>query len=307
MDLRPTRADGSSPRLAGRRCATSALAAALCAAAILLLAPAAFAKSYTDVAKGYWARADIAWVTNQGPAGTRALNDYPGHVFKPGLAVTREQLARALVAIGGLQNVQFTPVDLTDVKKSDPDYTAIQIAVHLRLLTLYKDGFHPTAALLEWQVDGAVVRLLRTLNPTADWTMLKTLNPATWRPNPKWKTGAPGFVETEIAARALGLRYNHAAKYDALEVSPREAIDRAEVAVILYRARHLSSWSIAGLSEYDSVVLPTLTARQKQIVAFALKYVGFPYVWGGEYPTRTRPTGCRPTAASTARASTGGS
>ena len=291
MDLRPTRADGCSPRLAWRRCTTSALAAALCAAAILLLTPVAFAKSYTDVSKKCWARVDIAWVTNQGPAGAKALDDFPGHVFKPGQVVTRKQLARALVVLGGLQAEQVTPVELPDVKKSDPDYPYIQIAVHLRLLTLYKDGFRPNAALLEWQVDGAVVRLLRVLNPSADWTMLKTLNPAAWRPNPGWKTGAPGFVVTEIAARDLGLRYNHPATSDALEVSPREAIDRAEVATILYRARHLSAWSIGDLRKYDSVVLPTLTARQKQIVAFALKYVGFPYVWGGEYPSRHSPYG----------------
>ena len=136
MDLRPTRADGCSPRLAWRRCTTSALAAALCAAAILLLTPVAFAKSYTDVSKKCWARVDIAWVTNQGPAGAKALDDFPGHVFKPGQVVTRKQLARALVVLGGLQAEQVTPVALPDVKKSDPDYPYIQIAVHLRLLTL---------------------------------------------------------------------------------------------------------------------------------------------------------------------------
>jgi hypothetical protein len=39
-------------------------------------------------------------------------------------------------------------------------------------------------------------------------------------------------------------------------------MDRAEVATILYRARHLSAWSIADLRKYDKVVLPQLTARQ---------------------------------------------
>jgi len=270
----------------------SALAAALCAAAsALILAPAAFAKSYTDVTKGYWARADIAWVTNQGPTGAKALDDFSGHLFKPRLAVTREQLAKALVVIGGLQNEQLTAVALPDVKTSDPDYKYIEIAVHLRLLTLFKDGFHPTAVEPSWEVDAGAIRLLRALNPTADWTMLSTLGPAKWQPNPGWKTGAPRYLQTEIAARTLGLRFNHPAKSDALEVSPREPIDRAEVAAILYRTMRVSRWSIAGLSEYDSVVLPTLTARQKQIVAFAFKYIGYPYVWGGEYPSRYSPYG----------------
>ncbi len=291
MDLRTPRAVGN-PRRLKRRWAASALAAALCAAAsALALAPAALAKTYTDVPKGYWDRADINWVTNHGPAGAMALDDFSGHRFKPAQALTREQLARALVVLGGLQNTQVATIALPDLKASDPYYPYVEIAVHLGLLGRFKDGFHPTASVLSWQVDGAVVRLLRTLNPSADWTMLSALRPADWRPNPDWKTGAPRYLATEIAARSLGLRYNHPAADDALEVSPRQAVDRAEAAAILYQARHLSSWAIASLSEYDAVVLPTLSARQKQIVAFALKYIGYPYVWGGEYPTKSSPYG----------------
>jgi len=271
----------------------SALLTALCAAAgALLFAPAAFAKAYPDVPKAYWDRADIAWVTNQGPATARALDDFGAH-FKPGQAVTREQFARALVVIGGLQGVSSAPIAVADVPASDPYSPYVQIALHLKLLSQSKKGFRPTAPMLSWQVDGAVVRLLRQLNPNADWGMLAALNPSKWEPNPNWKTGAPSYLPTEIAARSMGLRFNHPMKSDALEVSPREAIDRAETAAILYQARHLSPWAISGLSVYDNVTFPTLTARQKQIVTFALKYIGYPYVWGGEYPTKDSPYGAQ--------------
>jgi len=266
-------------------------AAALCAAAALILAPAAWAKTYTDVHKGYWARADINWVTNHGPAGATALDDYTGRLFKPRQAVTREQLARALVVLGGLQNEQVTRVPLPDVKPDDPYDHYIQIAIHLGLMSPFKDGFRPTAAVVSWQIDSASVHLLRALNPTADWKMLGALNPSKWEPNTDWKTGAPRYFATEIAARFLGLRYNHPAKADGLEVSPRQAVSRAEAATILYNAMHVSSWSIGGLAEYDDVTLPTLTDRQRQIVAFAFKYIGYPYVWGGEYPTKNSPYG----------------
>jgi cell wall-associated NlpC family hydrolase len=271
----------------------SALLAALCAAAgALLFAPAAFAKAYPDVPKAYWDRTDIAWVTNQGPAAARALDDFGAH-FKPGQAVTREQFARALVVIGGLQGVQSAPIAVADVPAADPYYRYVQIALHLKLLSRSKKGFRPTAPMLSWQVDGAVVRLLRQLNPKADWDMLAALNPSKWEPNPNWKTGAPSYLPTEIAARALGLRFNHPSKSDGLEVSPSEAIGRAETAAILYQARHLSSWAISGLSVYDNVTFPALTARQKQIVSFAFKYIGYPYIWGGEYPTKDSPYGAQ--------------
>jgi cell wall-associated NlpC family hydrolase len=276
-----------------RRLATSALVAALCAAAsALLFAPAAFAKTYSDVPKAYWDRADITWITNQSAAGARALDDF-GASFKPAQPITREQFARALVVVGGLQNVQTAPIAVPDVATTDPYYRDVQIALRLKLLAQYRNGFRPTAAMLSWQVDGAVVRLLRQLDPTADWDMLSALDPSRWQPNPGWKTGAPSYLPTEVAARALGLRFNHPSVSDALEVSPREAISRAETAAILYRARHLSAWSIDGLSAYDNVTFPTMTARQRQIVAFALQYIGYPYVWGGEYPTRESPYGAQ--------------
>ncbi len=82
------------------------------------------------------------------------------------------------------RTTQVTPIALPDFKASDPYYRYVQIAVHLGLLGRFKDGFHPTAAVSSWQVDGAVVRLLRTLNPSADWTMLSALRPADWQPNP---------------------------------------------------------------------------------------------------------------------------
>jgi cell wall-associated NlpC family hydrolase len=269
-----------------------ALATALCAVAGALVgACPALAKTYSDVPRSFWDRGDINWVTNQGPATARALDDVGGGLFKPGQPVTREQFARALVTVAGLEHEQVSPTAIADMTASDPYYASVQIALHLGLMSQFKDGFRPTQAMLSWQADGAAVRLLKTLDPSADWSMLTALCPTRWEPNPGWKTGAPHYLPTEVAARYLGLRFNHPSTSDALEESPTDAVTRAEAASLLYQARHLSSWAISGLAEYDNVTLPTLTDREKQVVAFALKYIGYPYVWGGEYPTKDSPYG----------------
>ena len=293
-----TRVDGNvtgrtARRRAGCRTPATALVALVCAVAgVLAFVPAALAKTYSDVPKGFWDRAEIAWVTNQGPTGIKVLNDYSGGLFKPNKAITRRQLARALVVASGHQNVVVaTPRALADVPAGDRDAAVIQIALRLQLMTPFKDGFHPDAPVLAWQADRAVVRTIKVLYPDDDWTVLKALNPAVWEPVAGWKMGGPRYLPSEVVARALNLRYNHSAATDAQEVSPTQAIGRDEVAYLIYHALHVSSWQVDALANYDAVKLPALTARQKKIVKFAFAYVGYPYVWGGEYPTKDSPYG----------------
>ena len=39
------------------------------------------------------------------------------------------------------------------------------------------------------------------------------------------------------------------------------------------------------------MTFPPLSDRQKQVVKFALKFIGYPYIWAGEYPTPNSPYG----------------
>ena len=251
----------------------------------------ALALSYPDVGAKQWAKAYIGWVTDQTRGGAHLLDDYNGVAFKPSAALTRAQLARALVLAAGRQNDQFTPVDLSDVPASDPYYSEIQIVLKLKLMGTVGSGFHPDDSVTVWEADKAVVLMLKLMNPKADWSMLKRLDPVRWRPNDGWRPPVPRYFPFEVAARYLGLRYNHPSGSDGLEEFPTEAIRRDEAAYTFYQALHLATWKVGSLQRFDNVTLPALSDRQKAIVVFALRYEGFPFVYAGEYPTPDSPYG----------------
>ena len=297
MQLRTTTVEVSAAARTGRRRAWArALAAALGAAALALaFAPAALGQTFKDVPKGFWARTQIAWVTNQGTTARKVLDDYADGRFRPNRIITRRQLARALVLACGHQTDSVAePTKLADVPADDRDYGVIQIALRLKLMGPFKDGFHPDSNVLAWQADRSVVRMVKVLYPDADWTLLTALNPSNWEPNDGWKVGGPRYLAYEVATRYLNLRMNHLSDADAQEVSPAQRIGRDEVAYLVYQALHLSTWQVGGLGNYAEVTLPKLTSRQKAIVRFAVKYIGYPYVWGGEYPTKDSPYGTQP-------------
>jgi cell wall-associated NlpC family hydrolase len=273
---------------------TRSVLVTLLATAVLtaVAAPAAVAQTYPDVPKTQWAYAAIAWATDQGGAGGKLLDDYAGSVFKPDQAITRGQLAHALVIASGHAADVVTPKFIADVVPDiTPYYWDIQIAVSLGLMSVSGDTFYPDKTAAAWQVDRSVIRMLMLMHPEVDWGMIGALNPKVWEPVAGWKTGAPSYLPYEVAARYLGLRYNHSSTTDAQELSPTDAMGRDEVAYVLWKALTADSWSLASLANYDNVRLPPLSDRQKQVITYAFKYVGYPYVWGGEWDTPNSPYG----------------
>jgi cell wall-associated NlpC family hydrolase len=114
----------------------------------------------------------------------------------------------------------------------------------------------------------------------------------------------PRRFGTEVVARLLGLRLNHPAGQDDLELDPQQTATRAEAAYSFaqilrfgadrgsWQDRHSSSattasdyatsWEVEqARQDAQSFQLPTLTAWQRRIIATAFSYVGYPYVWGG--------------------------
>ena len=265
---------------------------ALLAATLAVAAAPARAKSYTDVTTSHWAFSSISSVTNRSVDGQRLLDDY-GTLFRPERAVTRELLARSIVIASGHFREKVTPVEIKDVPAGYRHYAVIQLAAHYGYLSVGKDGlFHPTDKVTASRVETVMIRWLKERYSTSSWSLLGALLPSRWQPNPGWTTGAPSFLPSVVASRQLQLRYNHSADGDGHEVTPGRPIDRAEVAYMFSRAYKVSGeWMLYGLADYQAVTFPALSDRQKQVVKYALKYIGYPYIWGGEYPTTDSPYG----------------
>src|SRR5262249_3044505 len=96
----------------------------------------------------------------------------------------------------------------------------------------------------------------------------------------------PGRFGFEVVARLLGLRINHPAAQDFIELRPQDPATRAEAAYsaaqILDFGQLDNSWQIAEVQSLaDSFELPQLNDWQRQILAVAFSKIGMPYIWGG--------------------------
>jgi cell wall-associated NlpC family hydrolase len=93
----------------------------------------------------------------------------------------------------------------------------------------------------------------------------------------------PSRFGTEAVARLLGLRFNHPASEDTLELLPNDPATRAEAAYSAAQVLHFDDWEASSVQSLaDAFALPELTDWQKRILTTAVGRIGMPYIWGGE-------------------------
>jgi len=92
----------------------------------------------------------------------------------------------------------------------------------------------------------------------------------------------PSRFGSEVVARLLGLRKNHEAPHDDLELLPGNVTNRAEAAysaaqILRFRDRETT----AVEEEAAEFELPHYTPWQRKVIQTAVSLIGYPYVWGG--------------------------
>jgi cell wall-associated NlpC family hydrolase len=102
----------------------------------------------------------------------------------------------------------------------------------------------------------------------------------------------PARLGPEAAARLLGLRTNHPAAQDALELLPGETATRTEAAYSAARILAFGGWEPQAVREAAATfTLPALGSWQRRVLTVAVRFIGYPYVWGGESELPESPLG----------------
>jgi cell wall-associated NlpC family hydrolase len=106
----------------------------------------------------------------------------------------------------------------------------------------------------------------------------------------------PARFGTEVVARLLGLRTNHPAALDTLELRPNDPATRAEAAYSAAQILRSDEWRAQAISDAAATFeLPAYTPMQRKILHTAVSLIGFPYVWGGTSEGRQSPFGVQAT------------
>jgi len=243
------------------------LLAALVLLPVLAIASTAAASPATQRS---WAAPEIRAVTAAGLMGATTLA-----AFRPNDPLTAqalENLAFALQQRAAPPEPESQPVEPQPVP-GDPAEPPAEPAPAPPVAPAPKQLAKPDAPVTMAQLDARLVSALGLAGAAAEFA------------NGARGAGLeiPARFGTEVVARLLGLRLNHPASEDALELLPNDPATRAEAAYSAAQVLHFDDWEVSNVQSLaDAFALPELDAWQQRILSTAVGRIGMPYIWGGE-------------------------
>jgi Cell wall-associated hydrolases (invasion-associated proteins) len=232
--------------------------------------------TWNDLAGFGWAKTAIRYV-----AGAHDyMADYPAnpdgsYEFHPTALESKIRFARAMVGAFAPDDPIDPSITFTDVDSNSPAYRFANVAVQHGWLTTSGKAFGPTDHVTTIVVHRALVLALGLQTSADALDNLHTSNGHTFATQANFGTTLLGM--------RLGLRHN-AWGDESKDVGPKTALNRAQVAYSLWRAKTEPTHAVAQLAtEYETIELPPLTPQMIQVVQFGIRYVGYPYIWAGEW------------------------
>jgi cell wall-associated NlpC family hydrolase len=241
----------------GQRLAT--LAAACAVAAVCTAAAAGSSRNLPN-----WAAPQIATVVAHKLMGAKSVRK-----FHPNATLTNKALT-SLAA--DLKEQLGSTVSSTD-GTGDTGTTTTGTTTTGTTTTTVSD---PTAPVTMTQLDRSLVQAIGLGKAAKQFTQGARAD----------GLAVPGRFGTEVVARLLGLRLNHPAAQDFIELRPQDPATRAEAAYsaaqILDLGLLADSWQIAEVKSLAAdFTLPQVNDWQRQILNVAFSKIGMPYIWGG--------------------------
>ena len=234
---------------------------------VTLAAACAVAVVSTAVAVGSsrnlpnWAAPQIVTVVKHKLMGAKSVRK-----FHPNATLTNKTLASLAADLKLQLGSSAPPTDGTDTTTTDTTTTG----------TTTTAGSDPAAPETITQLDRSLVQAIGLGKAAKQFTQGARAD----------GLAVPGRFGTEVVARLLGLRLNHPAAQDFLELRPQDPATRAETAYsaaqILALGLLADSWQIAEVKSLAAdFTLPQVNDWQRQILNVAFSKIGMPYIWGG--------------------------
>jgi cell wall-associated NlpC family hydrolase len=237
------------------------------------------AKSFKDVSSSSWAVSAINFVASS----HNWMADY-GDRFRPNLVETRAYLARALVrAFAPGADIKHASMKFKDLPKKNRFNPFASIAVKHGWMARSNGKFGPNKPVTTTVLHRALVFALGLKDVVTGLNDIHTAN--------GYRLKHKSSMAPLLLGMQLGFRYNHST--EAMDVDPKTKLPRSEVAYSLWRAyldKTTYSYRLTAVQGYKTIELPKLTKKMRKVVEFGLRWVGYPYIWGGEW-YRKSPSG----------------